>query len=221
MSISPTEPINLKSDADAMFVLVISVVIMLASCGLSYLLILFWVLKTAKLAEIFFESRSAAYLVFGKRLVNNFPDADFRSRLNRLMVCRVRVAIIMGGKTREGIATEALAGLDYLRSQGCGISDIKLEQKSSSTLDNLRNARLLLDQKPAIIISNRYHLARCGALAASLSIPYQLCAAENVFNVDADNLLKCLLEAFYLHWFYTGKYWAKLIQSQRMLDRIS
>ena len=127
----------------------------------------------------------------------------------------------MGGKTGEADISEAQAGLNYLRRQGGSEAGIKLEQDSSSTLENLRNSRHMLDQQTAIIISNRYHLARCGAFAASLAIPHQLCASENAFSLDAGNFAKCLLEAFYLHWFATGKYWATLFKNQRMLEKIN
>ncbi len=221
MSISPPRSSNPKNSTDAHFMLAISVAVMLVSCGISYLIVVFHVLRIAKCATIKVELPSAVCLVFGKRLVNNSPDIDYRSRLNRLAQCHGQPAIIMGGKSGNADITEAQAGLDYLRESSFGGGDARLEQKSVSTLENLRNSRYLLNQQTAIIISNRYHLARCRAFALSLAIPHRLCAAESRFLLDASNISKCLLEAFYLHWFYTGKYLAVLIQSQRMLDKIS
>ena len=205
---------------DGVLALVISVVLMFASCGLSYLVILFRILNTAKNTGTHVNFSSPVLLVFGKRLVNNSPDPDYLSRLNRLMSYQFQLAIIMGGKTGDGNITEAKAGVDYLRDRGYRISDIGFEENSSSTLENLRNTRQLLGQKTAVIISNRYHLARCGAFATSLKIPHCLCAAESAFSFDTGNISKCFLEAFYLHWFFSGKYWATLIRSQRMLDKI-
>lgn len=221
MSASPRRYSNLKDSADAHFMLAISVVAMLLSCGISYLIVLLHVIRTAKCATIEVELPSAVCLVFGKRLVDNSPDIDYRYRLNRLLQYHDQPVIIMGGKTGNADVTEAQAGLDYMRQSSFGGEDAQLEQKSVSTLENLRNSRDLLNHQTAIIISNRYHLARCRAFASSLAIPHRLCAAENRFVLDAHNIGKCLLEAFYLHWFYTGKHWAVLFQNQSMLDKIS
>lgn len=163
--------------------------------------------------------RPATCLVFGKKLRLDQPDIEYRARLDRLLQCGSQNAILMGGQT-GGSISEAQAGYDYLLARGFDTECLYLEIDSQNTLENLKNARQLLTRQNTVIISNRYHLARCSALATSLGIGHQLCAAENSFRCNPENLLKCLLETFYLHWFYSGKGWALLTRNHRMLEKL-
>jgi uncharacterized SAM-binding protein YcdF (DUF218 family) len=91
-------------------------------------------------------------------------------------------------------------------------------------LENLRHARDLMpgfSDEPVAMISNRYHLARIATMAQSLGISHQLCAAESRFQFNWRQLPRLLMEAWYILWFQTGKRWASLIRSQRMLDRVT
>lgn len=164
---------------------------------------------------------NAFYLVFGKQLMNGKPDDEFRCRLDRLLTCNVQNAILMGGKTAGAQISEAQAGYRYLLERETALPNIMLEDHSRNTLENLKNTRQLLNRRHAVIISNRYHLARCSMLASSLGIPHQLCAAERKFHYNVKNLLKSVQEAFLIHWFYTGKCWAILTKNQRMLEKIT
>jgi uncharacterized SAM-binding protein YcdF (DUF218 family) len=217
------EPVNLnpKRDADALFVLFISMLVMTLSLGVFLLMLFFLVVYRAKHAQTIPPTTHTIALVFGKRLTNEKPDLEYQARLNRLLNCPFQSAILMGGKTDHTPISEAQAGYEYLQNKGLNHQDIHLEQSSQNTLENLKNTRQLLGRQQTTIISNRYHLARCSVLASSLGIPHHLCAAENNFNYHYTTLFKCLLEAFYLHWFFSGKYWAILTKNQRMLDKIS
>ena len=221
--VSTYNPVNLnpKKDADALFVLLISMLVMVLSSGLFLLFLFFLVVYKAKNSQTISSTTHTIALVFGKRLINDKPDAEYQTRLNRLLKCQFQSAILMGGKTIQATISEAQAGYDYLRNKGLDHTHIHLEQSSQNTLENLKNTRQLLGRQQTIIISSRYHLARCSALASSLRIPHRLCAAENHFSFNCANIYKSLLEAFYLHWFFSGKYWAILTKNQRMIDKIS
>lgn len=189
----------------------------------TYLLLLVVIFRKARSSSTQPETiTKSTYIIFGKKLINNLPDQDYRFRLMRLLQCPFNTAIIMGGKTGNSFKSEAEAGLSFLQQNGLGKNKtVLLEQSSENTLENLKNTRQILKNNPTVILSNRYHLARCSILAESLSINYTLCAAENDFSCTLGNLGKCLKEAFYIHWFYSGKYWAKLTGNKRMLDKIS
>jgi vancomycin permeability regulator SanA len=191
--------------------------------GSLYLLLLIFIFRKAQSSSTQQETiTKPTYIIFGKKLIDNLPDEDYRYRLMRLLQCPFDTAIIMGGKTGNSIISEAEAGLHFLQEMDLGKNTtILLEQSSENTLENLKNTRQILNHKPAVIISNRYHLARCCILADSLNISYTLCAAEDYFGCSLQNVGKCLKEAFYIHWFYSGKYWAKLTGNKRMLDKIS
>ncbi len=210
-----------KADHDAWFVLVISILVLLGSAGFFYLLILVWILYQAKTSSYCGFAPDSVYLVFGKELVGDQPDREYIARLDRLVDCGFNNAILMGGQSPGNNIPEALAGFKYLKTKGIELHSVHLEQDSLSTLENLRNSRQLIRKKNAVIISNRYHLSRCSILARSFAIEHELCAAETCFSLEAEVLVKCLLEAFYIHWFYSGKYWAILTRNRRMLNKIT
>jgi uncharacterized SAM-binding protein YcdF (DUF218 family) len=212
--------LNPKKDHDALLVLLLSVLAMPLTLGTFYLTLFAVVLYKATKTPTTPPLRGATYLVFGKKLRRNRPDLEYQARLDRLLQCRFQKAILMGGHT-GGSISEAQAGYDYLQAHGLDKQIMHLETDSHNTLENLKNARQLLAKKDTVIISNRYHLARCSALASSLGIKHHLCAAENHFRCNPENLLKCLLETFYLHWFYSGKGWALLTRNRRMLNKLS
>lgn len=166
-------------------------------------------------------------LVFGKRLKDRRPDPDFQLRLahaKRLAENSPgRPLILLGGG--EPGASEAEIGLRTLRDMGLPEQvPVMLEDRSLDTLQNLRNARQLLAQRepgPVLLLSNRYHLARCAKLAAQLGFDYRLCAAEARFQPTPRTLTRLAAEAGYLCWLDVGTRWARLIGHRRMLRRVS
>jgi uncharacterized SAM-binding protein YcdF (DUF218 family) len=168
-------------------------------------------------------------LVFGKRLKQGSVDADYRLRLDRTAEFlahdpQLRVILLGGAPMHEQIS-EAKAGLDYLKAKGAVSPDhIQLEERSRNTLENLRQARKILERENCadlILITNRYHLARSRMIANSLGLQHLLCPAEAAFSFTAPVLGKLVFEAFYMLWFNTGKTWARMIGSRRMLQRIT
>ena len=58
---------------------------------------------------------------------------------------------------------------------------MQLESESRDTLQNLRNARVMLGEgmrSRVTLLSSRYHLARCALFARQLGYDWELCAAE-------------------------------------------
>lgn len=210
-------------DLDGYFVLLLSVIVLVLTFGTLYLAFVVWLTYQAIRARD--DNRGkGAYLVFGKKLANEKVDFDYRQRLNRLLQLPEQLTILMGGTSGNSDLSEAKAGYDYVLARGMNPKNLVLEQASLNTLDNLKNARKILAERGdshAIIISNRYHLARCSALAKSLNITHFLCAAESQMVINLPTVWKSLMEAFYLHWFYVGKIWATCTRNQRMLAKIS
>jgi uncharacterized SAM-binding protein YcdF (DUF218 family) len=195
-------------------------VLLLVSLGAFYGVLLMRVLRQAVMANA--AAGGGICLVFGKKLRHGAVDDDFRCRLERLLQLPRRPTILLGGET-GGPVSEAGAGRDWLLRRGFDVAGLHLEESSRNTLENLKNARRMLASGrggAVVIVSNRYHLKRCAVLAGNLGFSFDLCAAEDRFRWDASSVGKCLGEAFYLHWFYTGKYWARLTGNRRMLDRI-
>lgn len=215
-------------DWDGLGTFTLTLVLVVATAGLPLLIAAARVLKiglgTAK------DPESDLLVVFGKRLVEDRPDRDYRARLTmaaRLAAGRPQHRIlILGGRTRDASLSEAEAGAQLLRTlPGGAILNIGLEQASADTLTNLHNLRELLagaEPPPLTLITNRYHLARVAQMANSLNLPNQPCAAEDIGAVLRPSwLARWPLEAFYVTWFATGKLWARLTGNQRMLARVT
>ena len=155
--------------------------------------------------------------------------------------------IILGGITGANQISEARAGADYLVQQGVAGEKIMLEDQSRHTLENMQHARSLLlntmssramssramsaktglneaqTQKlpeNLFIISSRYHLLRVLTLAKGLKMSLQPIAAEQTFSFSWQTLFRVLKEAYYLHWYWSGKLWVYMTVNHKSQARI-
>jgi uncharacterized SAM-binding protein YcdF (DUF218 family) len=214
---------------DGFAMLGLSNLVIAASLGLSLLIVLLhtaWVaFKTPATVK-----PSKWVWVPGVQLVANLPSADYRLRLRRAKSLYNKFKnisiVVLGGITGKSCISEAEAGKEYLLAHGLPESDLSLEQESSHTLENLRFAQAMVcadmseDERPVVLISNRYHLARCRAMAKKLSIPHQLCAAEDRLIFSLRNVMLIFKEAYHLHWYLVGCRWARITNNQKMLMRL-
>lgn len=218
-----------RVDWDGVFTFALTLVVVLLSAGIAYLATAARVLRTAR-AGTPSAGDGDWLLVPGKRLKDGRPDRDFAARLRRAAALGTEPPghpiLILGGRTDGSDLSEAVAGAAFLRGlpQGERLR-VHLEADSLDTLTNLRNVRELLDRwapgAPLLLVSNRYHLARLGLLAASLGLRYRLCPAESRLPRDWSTARHLLTESLYCLWFQVGKGWATLIRSRRMLARVT
>ena len=215
-------------DWDGFWTMLLSMLVIVITAAIPLFFICLRVLRIARNSSEHADSYSGCF-VFGKRLANGSVDDEYRLRLKKvLQLIREqpeRPVWLLGGASAAGAPSEAAYGLLYLQQhdlpERC---NIRLEEQSKNTLDNLQNARQMLLKEQidqVVLISNRYHLARCQLIANSLKIKHTLCAAEPKLTINSATLLKLLIEAAYIHWFVVGKNWARLIGSSRMLGRIT
>ncbi|MCR4302085.1 MAG: glycosyltransferase [Sulfuricaulis sp.] len=171
---------------------------------------------------------SEYYVVLGKRLQNGLPTLDFAQRLTRAEKLHRQnpqgKILVMGGITSlEGIP-EAQAGKTFLLARGVAEEDILVESASRHTLENLRQTRDMLGEAdccPIVFVTSRYHLARCHVLASGLGIAHYLCASEDEWCMTPRTFLHLMGEAYYLHWYFTGKMWSTLTANRKTLERIT
>ena len=214
-----------KIDIDGYATMVLSTLFITATAGLSYLHNLRKILNTAKNETPVCE-KDVMVFVLGKKLKNDNPDLEYQGRLKRAHAILEKDAesqvIILGGKTGNATITEAHAGKDFLQKYNIDASRIYLEQSSRNTLENIHNALELLEtkNKKIVVVTNRYHLARAKQMANGFGLNVDLCAAEEKFDKGLISILKIMIEAFHLHWYKTGRYYARLTNNQRMLKRI-
>lgn len=225
-------------DTDALHALAIAGGALLISGGLLYVAYLLHVWRVARSTPATppADSPGGAVLLFGKRCRDGRADRDFMCRILRAHALatagQARTLLLLGGGPSP---TEAEVAQRALQAAGLPASvQVILEHNSRDTLQNLRNARRLLSLQPAqadradasagppaVLLSSRYHLARCALFARNLGIPHHLCAAEPHWSLTLPTLGRLLSEAGYLMWIDVGARWARLIGHQRMLAKVS
>jgi uncharacterized SAM-binding protein YcdF (DUF218 family) len=219
-------PLRLRQVApglDGLWALLLSNVILLGTAGLSLLPLWRQVRDTARdtgcdgvLAE------TAVILGYGLRRDEVLDEYHQRLERGRALLAAgaVERLLLVGGRCGDNRLSEAEAGRDFLLARGVPAAQILLEDRSRHTLENLHLARAqhALHQSPFVLISSRYHLARCDTLARGLSLQPLLCAAE---QPGKPRHVSELREAYYLHWYHTGKHWSRLTRNRKSLARIS
>lgn len=225
--------LNLFSDRDIVHAGLVAAAACVLSAGLVYVGYFVHVLRVARKAPCA-PPRSLAtpgecVLLFGKHAPGGRLDADFTARLDRAATLwrehpPQRMVLLGGGPA--GMPTEAHLARDGLLARGIAAdAPLLLEAASRDTLQNLRNARELLvplaDRGRVVLLSSRYHLARCALFARQLGLDAEVCAAEPRLSWTPRTLLRLAGEAGYVCLSDVGTRWARLIGHRRMLDRVT
>lgn len=219
------EPILIGTDGFAM--LALSMTFALLSCGATLLLSVAYVVWVAC------RTRSDAppcrrILVLGTRLdPAGKPGPDYRKRLRRAAALWTRDTateiVVLGGSRAANQPSEAASGAAFLCACDVAAGAILLEDQSRHTLENLRlyRERFIAPSEPAVLVTSRFHLARSSLLARGLSIAHVACAAEHARRPCLRHLPLMLFEAVLIHWYLTGRSFARLTGNRRMAARIS
>ncbi len=217
-------------DRDVQYAALGTLLALLLSAGLVWLGYVIHVCRVAARSQLVLPRRMVV-LVFGHQLHNGVPQRDYRWRLRRALglarAGQTEHVLLLGGCS-GGVRSEAAAGYAWLQRHGVpGDVRVELEQKSVDSLENLRQARLLLRAQtlgaalPAVaLVSSRYHLARCQLLARRLGFVCVTIAAEPVLPRHARYAAALLMEATYLMWIDVGMRWAQLTGRERMRSRL-
>lgn len=228
MTLGPVRRLVRLSGGDGLAMLALSLAVAALSGGVSALLVLAYVwhvaARTSAHADPAGGGAPGRILVLGMRLDRDGrPGPLYRARLDRarrlLAAHPGTEVVVLGGRTRPGLPSEAQAGRDYLRARGEPIAAIRTEAESRHTLENLR---LYRDGFPpagrVVLVTNRFHLARAGLMAETLGIAHRLCAAETGWRAMPGALVQ---EAVLVHWFLVGRTFCRVTGHTRMLARIT
>ncbi len=86
--------------------------------------------------------------------------------------------IVSGGQGADEVVSEARAMADYLYERGIAEGDVILEDKSTTTEENLRNSRAIMESRGGAghctIATSSYHCLRAAMLARRLGIDVSL-----------------------------------------------
>ena len=157
------------------------------------------------------KDADAKYLVvLGAGVNGTVPSRSLKERMdaafNYLSDHPDAVAIVSGGQGAGEEITEAKCMFDYLTACGISPERIWMEDKASTTLENLRFSMDLIENKTGCrpgkiaIVSSEYHLHRAGMFARWLKLDAQLVPAKTeVFPLRWNYYIR---EIFAL-WYYT------------------
>ena len=209
---------------DGFAMLLASLVVMAASGGLLYLWCLRRVVVVARRTPADTGSQQGWLVVPGVCLGRGGDvPADFQMRLARTLAAGSAPILLLGGRTSaHDPRSEAEAGAAWLLAHGVDPARLHREDASRNTLENLRGVRERIGEgTPPMLITNRYHLARTGLLAAGLKLDHRLCSAENTLKWTPPVVGKVMLEAFFIHWYLVGRAVARVLRHRGMLARIT
>lgn len=227
MSSRLSHRLSLALDRDVLHAGAVALSACALSAGLVYVGYFVHVWRVAKRAPCEAVSGECV-LLFGKNAPQGRIDRDFAARLDRAVSLwqqtRPGSLVLLGGG-KPGERSEAEIARDGLHARGFARDfPVQIESQSRDTLQNLRNARLLLGagaRTRVTLLSNRYHLARCALFARQLGFDWELCAAEPELRLGPRTLWRLAGEAAYLCWADLGTRWARLIRHRRMLERVT
>jgi uncharacterized SAM-binding protein YcdF (DUF218 family) len=217
---TPRSPGDALRDPAVRESLLVSLVMLALSAGMILALSWLWVLRWMLANDV--TPGQGMVLVCGHQLIDGKPSGDYVVRLKRageLVDAQpgLRLTLLGGGQP-----SEAAAGRDWLIEQaGLDPARIELEEQSTDSLQNLRQARELIhDDVPVYLLSSRYHLGRLRVFARQLGMNLTLIPAERRCRLDWINLRHSMREAAYVCWFVCGRFWARLARREHMLRRI-
>lgn len=209
---------------DGFATLLVSMLVLLFSGGISFLICWGVVMKYARRTSGDVQAADVI-LVLGSRLNRGAITPEFRARLQAAASKAERhPVIVLGGMPAPCGRTEAGSGYDWLVGQGMAPHRILKEEMSRNTLENLMQARTLMQGngfRHALLVTSRYHLARAAIIARGLNLSLDLSPADYPHMWHPAAFTRSLFEAVMINWYYVGQAIARLTGHKAMLARIN
>ena len=128
------------------------------------------------------EPDSAYLVVLGTTVNGTEPSPMLRQRLDAavdyLNAHPDTQCIVTGGKGDAETLSEAHCMFNYLTAAGIDAGRITMEDRATSTVENLRNVRAMLDTDRITILSSDFHLFRSGLIARDAGFTASLIPAK-------------------------------------------
>ena len=128
------------------------------------------------------EPSGEVLIVLGTTVNGTEPSPMLRQRLDAavefLNAHPDMLCIVTGGKGDEHNLSEAQCMHNYLTAAGIAPERITQEDRATSTVENLRNVRSMLDTNEGTILSSDCHLYRSGLIAEDAGFTAALIPAQ-------------------------------------------
>lgn len=156
------------------------------------------------------EPTSPYLIVLGAGVNGTTPSLSLRERINAAydyLTAHPQVtAIVSGGQGSGEDITEAQCMQRELTAMGIDPARIWLEERSTSTLENLKYSLALIQEKTgtvpasAVVISSEYHLYRTSMIAGWLGLEAELVPAKTTYIAIRVNYY---LREIFAVWYYS------------------
>ena len=140
----------------------------------------FYACEIVRYSHVASTQSAQAAVVLGAAAWGNRPSPVYRERLNEALRLyrqgRVGKLIFTGGTPERGYPSEAAVAREYARQHGVPDDAILVDVKSRSTLENLVQARTLMqgaDVQTVLLVSDPLHMLRAMSIARQLGIAAQ------------------------------------------------
>lgn len=142
--------------------------------GGALLCVMVWIAGYGQLSDV--DYHEDAVIVLGAAVHGDVPSLTLRQRLNKALEYYEKnpscIIVTSGGQGPQESVTEASAMAQYLKERGVPSEQILEEGQSTSTRENFRFSKVLLDARfdrpyTTVCISNSFHLYRAVQTARS------------------------------------------------------
>lgn len=123
------------------------------------------------------ECPAEAAIVLGAGVFGERPSPVLRERINHAIALyqegKVKTIIFTGGRSRPEAMSEAAVSRNYALARGVPDSAILVEESSTTTRENLRNAQQIAAANGLVsfrIVSTPYHMRRAISIADELGM---------------------------------------------------
>ena len=153
------------------------------------------------------EAEADYLIVLGCQVRGTVPSRMLRQRIDAaadyLTTYPDAVAIVSGGMGPGEDISEAKCMADSLTAAGIDPSRIILEDRATSTMENLRFSQALMPPGATVaIVSNEFHLYRAGQMAQMLGLQPKLIPADTEYPILlASYTLREILAVWKFHLF--------------------
>ena len=147
------------------------------------------------LSPISFNTSNADYvIVLGYQLNDNLMNKTLQYRLDKAYLYAINnpssSLVLCGGITGDNSISEASVMADYLIEKGINKKRLKLEDKSTDTIENIKNCLTYVDINANIVlISSQYHIYRAEQICNKLGLNVKTIGAKAPLFLIPNQLL--------------------------------
>ncbi|RFC53625.1 YdcF family protein [Brumimicrobium aurantiacum] len=151
------------------------------------------------------EQKSDVAIVLGAGINGDIPSPVFRERINHSVYLYkkgiVSKIIYTGGQGKGQTQFESVVAKKYAIEKGVNEGDIFIEKKSKYTVENLSEAKQIMDSlefKTVLLISDPFHMRRAALLANKNKLNFKTSPTQtSMYKSKIPRFIQLMYECFF------------------------